>query len=51
MEKIGRNDPCPCQSGKKFKNGHIRKFIPTENHSIEVLKDSMTRENNDFKNF
>lgn len=21
-EKIGRNDPCPCGSGKKFKNCH-----------------------------
>ena len=23
MSKIGRNDPCPCGSGKKFKNCHI----------------------------
>lgn len=23
-EKIGRNDPCPCGSGKKFKNCHGR---------------------------
>ncbi len=22
MTKIGRNDPCPCGSGKKFKNCH-----------------------------
>ncbi|MCR5079720.1 MAG: preprotein translocase subunit SecA [Treponema sp.] len=22
MEKVGRNDPCPCGSGKKFKNCH-----------------------------
>ena len=21
-QKIGRNDPCPCGSGKKFKNCH-----------------------------
>jgi preprotein translocase subunit SecA len=21
-ERIGRNDPCPCGSGKKFKNCH-----------------------------
>ncbi|HET7152859.1 MAG TPA: SEC-C metal-binding domain-containing protein, partial [Candidatus Kapabacteria bacterium] len=21
-EKIGRNDPCPCGSGKKYKNCH-----------------------------
>ena len=23
-EKIGRNDPCPCGSGKKYKNCHMR---------------------------
>ncbi|WP_425358242.1 SEC-C metal-binding domain-containing protein [Treponema saccharophilum] len=23
-DKIGRNDPCPCGSGKKFKNCHGR---------------------------
>lgn len=23
-EKIGRNDPCPCRSGKKFKNCHLK---------------------------
>jgi len=22
QQKIGRNDPCPCGSGKKFKNCH-----------------------------
>ncbi|MBK8388767.1 MAG: SEC-C domain-containing protein [Saprospiraceae bacterium] len=21
-DKIGRNDPCPCGSGKKYKNCH-----------------------------
>ena len=25
VQKVGRNDPCPCQSGKKFKNCHGRK--------------------------
>ena len=25
MEKIGRNDPCPCGSGKKFKKCHLGK--------------------------
>ncbi len=24
-EKVGRNDPCPCGSGKKFKNCHMKK--------------------------
>jgi len=24
MEKLGRNDLCPCGSGKRFKNCHLR---------------------------
>src|SRR5690606_17654490 len=24
MPKVGRNDPCPCGSGKKYKNCHWR---------------------------
>jgi preprotein translocase subunit SecA len=24
MEKVRRNDPCPCGSGKRFKNCHMR---------------------------
>ena len=24
MSKVGRNDPCPCGSGKKYKNCHQR---------------------------
>jgi hypothetical protein len=27
MEKIGRNDPCPCGSGKKFKKCCESKMI------------------------
>jgi preprotein translocase subunit SecA len=23
-EKVGRNDPCPCGSGKKFKACHLK---------------------------
>lgn len=26
-EKVGRNDPCPCGSGKKFKNCHMRQAV------------------------
>jgi preprotein translocase subunit SecA len=26
-EKVGRNDPCPCGSGKKYKNCHMRHAI------------------------
>lgn len=24
-QKVGRNDPCPCGSGKKYKNCHFGK--------------------------
>jgi len=24
IEKVGRNDPCPCGSGKKYKNCHMK---------------------------
>lgn len=27
-KKIGRNDPCPCGSGKKYKNCHGKKGAP-----------------------
>lgn len=27
-ERVGRNDPCPCGSGKKFKNCHMRTRQP-----------------------
>ncbi len=26
-QRVGRNDPCPCGSGKKFKNCHMRKGV------------------------
>lgn len=25
--KVGRNDPCPCNSGKKFKHCHWKRTI------------------------
>jgi preprotein translocase subunit SecA len=27
-KKIGRNDPCPCGSGKKYKKCHMGKELP-----------------------
>jgi hypothetical protein len=50
MSKIGRNDPCPCGSGKKYKNCHLSqdkeqssnedgepetKSVPTFKHLVE----------------
>ena len=26
-EKVGRNDPCPCGCGKKYKNCHMRQAV------------------------
>jgi uncharacterized protein YecA (UPF0149 family) len=26
-QRVGRNDPCPCRSGKKFKNCCLRKEV------------------------
>jgi preprotein translocase subunit SecA len=26
-KKVGRNDPCPCGSGKKFKNCHGKGLV------------------------
>jgi preprotein translocase subunit SecA len=27
--RVGRNDPCPCGSGKKFKKCHLRMLGPS----------------------
>jgi hypothetical protein len=27
-KKVGRNDPCPCGSGKKFKQCHGKDAVP-----------------------
>ena len=26
-DRVGRNDPCPCGSGKKYKNCHMRQQV------------------------
>jgi len=35
MVQVGRNDPCPCGSGKKYKDCHIREG--------EAFLDKLTR--------
>lgn len=37
-QKIGRNDPCPCGSGKKFKKCHYQTQWQSRMKSIEVEK-------------
>ncbi len=31
LPKVGRNDPCPCGSGKKYKSCHMRQDLANEN--------------------
>ncbi len=38
MDNVGRNDPCPCNSGKKFKNCHMKMFEPRDFFEISVKK-------------
>ncbi|MCA9934636.1 MAG: SEC-C domain-containing protein [Anaerolineales bacterium] len=33
VPKVGRNDPCPCGSGKKYKNCHMRQDLAKEQAS------------------
>ena len=35
MTRVGRNDPCPCGSGKKYKDCHVKEG--------EVFLDKLTR--------
>jgi hypothetical protein len=38
MEKVGRNEPCPCGSGKKFKFCHGKRTLPPkENVAVRLL--------------
>ena len=30
MAKIGRNEPCPCGSGKKYKNCHLGQALTSD---------------------
>ena len=37
MKKIGRNKPCPCGSGKKYKNRCLKKDRYLKNLSEDAL--------------
>ena len=39
MKKVGRNDPCPCGSGKKYKNCHLseEKSKKLSNKSLFII--------------
>lgn len=37
MQNIGRNDPCPCNSGKKYKHCHMKSILqPQEQFIVDV---------------
>ena len=36
-EKIGRNDPCPCGSGKKYKKCCITKMVDNNENELNEL--------------
>ena len=45
MKKIGRNDPCPCGSGKKYKHCCLGRSNETDRNSInqQVMKEVKER--------
>ncbi len=43
MEKVGRNDPCPCGSGKKYKKCHMDREQELLNDIEELDDDEMGR--------
>jgi hypothetical protein len=43
MDKVGRNDPCPCGSGKKCKKCCLEKFI-TQIGKEELIKQNLVQE-------
>jgi len=38
MPRIGRNDPCPCNSGKKYKNCHLVKNVSREKFTAKITE-------------
>lgn len=43
MEKVGRNEPCPCGSGKKFKFCHGKRTLPREEDIAVILLDDESK--------
>lgn len=41
-KNVGRNDPCPCNSGKKYKECHMKPFNPKERFSVKVTKGNVS---------
>ena len=41
MEKVGRNEPCPCGSGKKFKNCHMKEEAKKDSEEKQKLLKEM----------
>lgn len=37
MKHVGRNEPCPCGSGKKYKNCHMKKEEKQSGRNLGLL--------------
>ncbi len=48
MKKPGRNDPCPCGSGKKFKNCCLEKSPPVVVESAEFIRRKLRKTESDL---
>ncbi len=44
MMNVGRNDPCPCGSGKKYKKCCLGKETETVRHEIPTQKTTPSEE-------
>lgn len=51
MAKIGRNDPCPCGSGKKYKNCCLKKENNVVDFQEKVIKQDLRRIQREFAGF
>lgn len=47
-EKIGRNEPCPCGSGKKYKNCCLSSGKYESSHELTILESAKVK-NNEMK--
>ena len=48
MEQVGRNDPCPCGSGKKYKHCHGRAESQVAQPPVQVLYVHPAKQGVDF---
>jgi hypothetical protein len=42
--RVGRNEPCPCNSGKKYKNCHQKQHLASSSYTTEPQSEEPVRE-------